>query len=145
MPKREIFAHTECFRPQSFYQVLADKRLRTQRRKFLVEPHNKNELDPHTLDQSQFLLEGADQPRRMRRCENAYGVGVKRQNCRNYTELARPLDHSFQNCLMSQMETIKITDGQNAGAVSCRIGQAGNDFHRGMIIRNDWGKVRKAH
>ena len=59
-----------------------------------------------------------------------------------------PLSTSFcngvENSLMSEMETIKVADGQNAGAVVRRIGQMGNHFHRVMIIRNDWGKVRKA-
>jgi hypothetical protein len=45
---------------------------------------------------------------------------------------------------MSQVQTIKVADAQHTRLVQRRIGQIGNDFHRGMIIRNDWGKVRKA-
>jgi hypothetical protein len=45
---------------------------------------------------------------------------------------------------VSKMEAVKVADGQYAGTVLRCIRQLGNHFHRVMIIRNDWGKVRKA-
>ena len=59
-----------------------------------------------------------------------------------------PLPTSFcngvENSLMSEMETIKVADGQNAGAVVRRIGQMGNHFHRVMNLAHQTERYSNA-
>ena len=91
-----------------------------------------------------FCSKRIDQLRRLFGRKYTHRMGIKRENRRAHPKLPRPLNHGFQDQLMPDMEAIEITNRHHRRN-GCRcIGQMGNHFHRGMIIRNDWCKVRKA-
>src|SRR5688572_17277682 len=144
MSEDEVTPHAEHSCVQSVDQISPDEGIGCERRKVRVEACDEHQFDPRALDKAKLLIDRVDQPRRLVRREQAHGMRVECEDGRSYPQLAGTLNNGAENALVSKMEAIEVADREDAGTVLCGIGQLGNHFHRVMIIRNDWGKVRKA-
>jgi hypothetical protein len=144
VPESKVASNTQGLGAQPVHHVAPDEGIWSSCSERHVEFCNEKELDSRAFEKTNLLRKRADQSWRDIRREYADGMGRKSEDRRADPQASRSFDDLPENRLMSEVKAIEVADAYHGRFVQRCIGQIGNDFHRGMIIRNDRGKVRKA-
>jgi hypothetical protein len=113
MAKIEIGADTYCANMKSFDQILSNEVLRRESRKFAVESNREQYVDAAFFDLFNFAFWRADSFRSLVRIKHLYGMRLKRHRYRWQGQIMSFPDYGLQDCLVTQVETVEVSDAQN--------------------------------
>jgi hypothetical protein len=125
MSKIEVGADAYGANMQPFDQKLAHEVICGESGEVAIESDCKQQVDTALLNLFDLPFRSADAFRRFVRIEHLDGVRLKRQGNGRQRQVTRFPDNCCENCLVTQVETVKVSDAQNARSAcqdvcSCR-------------------------
>jgi len=83
---------------------------------FAIESNREQQVDAALPNLFDLSFWSADSFRRLIRVKHLYGVRLKRHGNGRQCETVCIPNHGLENCLMTQVKPVKVSDAENAGA-----------------------------